>query len=168
MLQWHVSLSVPKHYPYSGNFMMGMHHVLPQTIIPIQLTLLACIIAHMSYHRVFQKLLFSQKLWRFWASFNTLIPLNELKLILRDFYCSLAVKMPNFWGPKIDKSKKKVINSSTKCLISVKIAILTPNIIPPPLVNSWLIFDLQTGFEIRNKSKGSPGPLPLKLSGGPH
>ena len=39
--------------------------------------------------------------------------------------------MPNFWGPKVDK---KVINSSTKCLISVKIAILTL-IIPPPLVN---------------------------------
>ena len=48
--------------------------------------------------------------------------------------------MPNFWGPKIDKT---VINSSTKCLISVKIAILTPHIIPPPLVNIWLIFDLQ-------------------------
>ena len=48
--------------------------------------------------------------------------------------------MPNFWGPKKDK---KVINSSTKCLISVKIAILTPHIIPPPLVNVWLIFDLQ-------------------------
>ena len=48
--------------------------------------------------------------------------------------------MPNFWGPKIDI---KVINSSTKCLISVKIAILTPHIIPPPLVNIWLIFDLQ-------------------------
>ena len=48
--------------------------------------------------------------------------------------------MSNFWGPKIDK---KVINSSTKCLISVKIAILTPHIIPPPLVNIWLIFDLQ-------------------------
>ena len=31
--------------------------------------------------------------------------------------------MPNFWGPKKDK---KVINSSTKCLISVKIVILTP------------------------------------------
>ena len=50
--------------------------------------------------------------------------------------------MPNFWDPKIDK---KVINSSNsnKCLISVKIAILTPHIIPPPLVNIWLIFDLQ-------------------------
>ena len=47
--------------------------------------------------------------------------------------------MLNFWGPKIDK---KVINS-TKCLISVKIAIRTPHIIPPPLVNVWLIFDLQ-------------------------
>ena len=53
---------------------------------------------------------------------------------------SLAVKIPNFWGPKKDK---KVINSSTKCLISVKIAIMTPHIIPLPLVNVWLIFDLQ-------------------------
>ena len=48
--------------------------------------------------------------------------------------------MPNFWGPKKDK---KVINSPTKCLISVKIAIMTPHIIPLPLVNVWLIFDLQ-------------------------
>ena len=53
---------------------------------------------------------------------------------------SLAVKMPNFWGPKIDK---KVINSSTKCLISVKIAVFTPHIISPPLVNVWLIFNKQ-------------------------
>ena len=63
-------------------------------------------------------------------------PLSLIKkLILRDF-----VKMPNFWGPKKDKN---VINSSTKCLISVKIVILTPHIIPLPLVNVWLIFDLQ-------------------------
>ena len=48
--------------------------------------------------------------------------------------------MLNFWGPKKDT---KVINSSTKCLISVKIAIVTPHIIPLPLVNVWLIFDLQ-------------------------
>ena len=48
--------------------------------------------------------------------------------------------MPNFWGPKKDK---KVINSYTKCLISVKIATLTPHIIPLPLVNIWLILDLQ-------------------------
>ena len=52
---------------------------------------------------------------------------------------SLAVKLHNFLGPKIDK---KVISSSTKCLISGKIAILT-HIIPPLLVNVWLIFDLQ-------------------------
>ena len=38
---------------------------------------------------------------------------------------------------------KKVINSSTKCLISVKIAILTPCIILPLLVNVWLIFGLR-------------------------
>ena len=49
--------------------------------------------------------------------------------------------MLNFWGPN---KYKKVINSSIKCLISVKIAIMTPhNIIPLPLVNVWLIFDLQ-------------------------
>ena len=48
--------------------------------------------------------------------------------------------MLNFWGPK---KYKKVINSSTKCLISVKIAIMTPHIIPLSLVNVWLIFDLQ-------------------------
>ena len=48
--------------------------------------------------------------------------------------------MLNFWGPKKDK---KVINSSTKCLISVKISVMTPHIIPLPLVNVWLIFDLQ-------------------------
>ena len=30
-----------------------------------------------------------------------------------------------------------------KCLISVKIVILTPGIIPLPLVNVWLKFDLQ-------------------------
>ena len=43
--------------------------------------------------------------------------------------------MPNFWGPKKDK---KAINSSTKCLISVKIAILTPHIIPPPFMHWWM------------------------------
>ena len=48
--------------------------------------------------------------------------------------------MLNFWGPK---KYKKVINSSTKCRISVKLAIMTPHIIPLPLVNVWLIFDLQ-------------------------
>ena len=48
--------------------------------------------------------------------------------------------MLNFWG---SKKYKKVINSSTKCLISVKISIMTPHIIPLPLVNVWLIFDLQ-------------------------
>ena len=40
---------------------------------------------------------------------------------------SLAVKWHKIWGPKIDK---EVINSYTKCLISVKIAILTPHIMP--------------------------------------
>ena len=74
------------------------------------------------------------------ACFNTLIPSHWIKVDIERLLFSLAVKMPTFWGPKIDK---KVINSSTKCLISVKIAILTPHIIPPPLVNIWLIFNLQ-------------------------
>ena len=43
---------------------------------------------------------------------------------------------------------KKVINSSTKCLTSVKIAIFTPHIIPPSLVNVWLIFNLQKHLNI--------------------
>ena len=47
------------------------------------------------------------------------------------------------WPVYYPDPDEKVINSSTKCLISVKIAILTPHIIPPPLVNVWLIFDLQ-------------------------
>ena len=64
----------------------------------------------------------------------------ELEVDIERLLFSLAVKMPNFWGPKKDK---KVINSPTKCLISVKIAILTPHIIPLPLVNVWLISDLQ-------------------------
>ena len=115
-------------------------HALPQTVIPIQLTLLACIITHMFHHRVFQKLLFSQQLWWLWACFNILIPSHWIEVDIERLLLSLAVKMANFWGLKIHK---KVINSSTKCLISVKIAILTPHILPPPLVNIWLMFDLQ-------------------------
>ena len=72
--------------------------------------------------------------------FNTLIPSHWIEVDIERLLFRLSVKMPNFWGPKIDK---KVISSPTKCLISVKIAILTPYIIPPPLVNIWLIFDLQ-------------------------
>ena len=50
-----------------------------------------------------------------------------------------SCQLLNFWGPNyIDK---KMVNSSTKCLISVKIAILTSHIIPL-LVNVWLIFGL--------------------------
>ena len=143
MVRWHVFHSVTKHYnPYSGNCASLLTcPTVPQTIIiPIQLTLLACIIAHMPHHRVFQKLLFSQELWRFWACFNTLIPSHWIEVDIERLLFSLAIKMANFWGPKIDK---KVINSSTKCLISMKIAILTPHIIPLLLVNIWLIFDLQ-------------------------
>ena len=44
MIQWHVFLSVAKHYLIRIQVtLLGMHHysyVLPQTIIPIQLTLL--------------------------------------------------------------------------------------------------------------------------------
>ena len=114
-------------------------HALPQTIIPIQLTLLACIIAHMSFS-IAAVLTIAVKVLGMHQHTNPL-SLNwswywEFERLL----FSLAVKIPNFWGPKIDK---KVINFSTKCLISVKIAILTAHIIPPPLVNIWLIFDLQ-------------------------
>ena len=69
---------------------------------------------------------------------HTKSPLIELLVGIERLSFSLAVKMLNFWGPKKDK---KVINSSTKCLISVKIAILTPHIIPPAvgkcLVDIW-------------------------------
>ena len=82
------------------------------------------IIAHMSYHtgsnpysanlasvyhrshvpsQSFSKLLFSQKLWRLWACFNTLIPSHWIEVDIERLLFSLAVKMPNFWGPKIDK-----------------------------------------------------------------
>ena len=56
----------------------------------------------------------------------TLIPSHCIQVDIERLLLSLAVKLHNFGGPKIDK---KVINSSTKCLISVKIAILTPHII---------------------------------------
>ena len=45
-------------------------------------------------------------------------PLIELEVDIERLLFSLAVKMSNFWGPEKDI---KVINSSTKCLISVKI-----------------------------------------------
>ena len=100
--------------------LLGVHHRphdLQQTIIPIQLlTFLAVKVLGMLQHT------------------------NPLSLNWSWLLFSLAVKMPHFWSSKIDK---KVINSSTKCLISVKIAILTPHILTPPLVNVWLIFDLQ-------------------------
>ena len=50
----------------------------------------------------------------------------------------------SYWTIFEVQNRQKVINSSTKCLISVKIAILSPYIIPPPLlVNVWLINDMQ-------------------------
>ena len=67
----------------------------------------------------------------------TLIPSHCIQVDNERLSCSLAVKLDNFKVPKIDT---KVTNSSTNCLISVKIAILTPHIIPTPLVNIWLVF----------------------------
>ena len=121
MTQWRVFISVPQHYnPYSGNFAWHHRpHGQPQTIIPIQLTLLAVKVLGMLQHTN---------------------PYHWIEVDIERLLFSLAVKMPHFWSPKIDK---QVINSSTKCLISVKIAILTPHIITLPLVNVWLIFDLQ-------------------------
>ena len=70
---------------------------------------------------------------------NTLmIPSHWIEVDIERLLFSLAVKMPHFWSPEM-----RVINSPTKCLISVKIAILTPHIISPTLVNVWLILDLQ-------------------------
>ena len=63
---------------------------------------------------------------------NSLIPSQCIQDDIETWF-SLAVKWHKFWGPKIDK---KVINSSNKCLISVKIAILAPHIIPQPTPNS--------------------------------
>ena len=105
-----------------------------QTIIPIQLTLLGM---HRCSHVLSQSVSKAVVLTIAVKVLGMLqhTPLIELKLTLRDLF-SLAIKMPNFWDPKIDK---KVINSSTKCLISVKIAILTPHIIPPSLVNVWFV-----------------------------
>ena len=76
-------------------------------IIPIQLICRACFNAHIKYHTLNSCERFGH------ASLHT----NPLIIA---FKC-----------PKIDK---KVINSYTKCLISVKIAILTPHITPPPLL----------------------------------
>ena len=82
MIQWHVFISVAKHYnPYSVNF-ASLLTALPQTIIPIQLTLLACIIAHMSHHRVFQKLFFSQQCYQ---------------------TCDLRARLGYFWLPRRGK-----------------------------------------------------------------
>ena len=94
------------------------------TIIPIQLTCLACFNAHMKYHTL-------NSCESLGMLHYTLIPSHCIQVDIERLLFSLAVKYHKFWGPKIDK---KVINSYTKYLISVKIAILTPHIIPPPLV----------------------------------
>ena len=140
MVRWHVFNSVTKHYnPYSGNFaslltcpttdnnpysgnLASVHHrshVPSQRISKAVVLIIAVKVLGMLQHTNPLSLNWS---W-YW-----------------EILFSLAVKMPNFWGQKIDKN---VINSFTKCLISVNIAILTPHIIPPPLVNIWLTFDFQ-------------------------
>ena len=120
-----------------------MHHYshsLPKTIIPFQITLLGMHRCSSPITEFFKSCCSHKSCESFWACFNTLIPSHWIEVDIERLLFSLAVKMPNFWGPKVDK---KVINSSTKRLISVKITIFTPHIIPPPLVNVWLIFDLQ-------------------------
>ena len=122
MIGWHVFISVPQHYnPYSGNFVWRASSPTWPTpeYNPYSANLAGC---------------------EGFGHASTLIPSYWIEVDIERLLFSLAVKMPHFWSQKIDK---KVINSSTKCLISVKIAILTPHIITPPLVNVWLIFDLQ-------------------------
>ena len=114
-----------------------MHNVLPQTI-PIQLTSLGmhpvlCGKYLSRKYRAGNPNLAGQHIPYHWIE----IDFERLVSI-----CSL-VKISNFWSSKIEKN---VINSSTKSLISAKIAIIISVIIPRPLVNVWLIlylFDLQ-------------------------
>ena len=94
------------------------------TTIPIQQTCWACFNAHIKYHTL-------NNCERFGLLHYTLIPSHCIQVDIKRLSFSLAVKWHKFWGPKVDK---KVINSYTKCLISVKIAILTPHITPPLLV----------------------------------
>ena len=49
----------------------------------------------------------------------TLIPSHCIQVDIERLLFSLAVKLHNFWGLKID-IKLKMIDTSTKCLISVK------------------------------------------------
>ena len=111
------SLVVPKiRYNHRPSFLFQ------NTIIPTQLTYLACFNAHMKYHTL-------NSCERFGRASLHANPLSLHSSWYWQTLFSLAVKWHKFWGPKIDK---KVINSYTKCLISVKIAILTPHIIPRP------------------------------------
>ena len=109
-------------------------HVLPQTIIPIQLTLLGM---HRCSHVLSQ-------------SFSKAVVLTIAVKVLGMLQHTdpLSLNWSWYWETFIysscqnaqflkSKNRQKMINSSTKCLISVKIAILTPHIIPPPLVNGW-------------------------------
>ena len=110
MIQSHVFLSVPKHfYPYSAN-LLAMHRCSHVVLFTIAVKVLDML-------------------------HYTLIPSHFIQVDIERLLFSPAVKWHNFWCPKIDKM---VINSCTKCLISVKIAILTPHIIPLPLVTVWL------------------------------
>ena len=122
------------YHPYSANLAghESFPHVLPQTImiIPIQLTLLG--MQHYSHilSQSFSKAEHCSHNSCECSGHASLIPAHWIEVDIERLLFSLTVKMPNFWGPKIDR---KVINS--KCLISLKIAILTPHIKPSPLVN---------------------------------
>ena len=69
----------------------------------------------------------------------TIIPSHCIQVDIERLFIQSSCQLHNFWGSKIDEM---VINSSIK-LISVKVAIPIPNILPVPVVNIWLIFDLQ-------------------------
>ena len=117
MIQSQTFLSVPKHHdhnPYSAN-LLG-------------------VLQWQCSHEVPYSQLESIAVKGLGVLHYTLIPSHCIQVDMERLLFSLAVK----WH----KSKnKKVINSYTKCLISVKIAILTPH--TTAVGNVWLIFDLQ-------------------------
>ena len=75
------------------------------------------------------------------GSTQWLIPSHCIQVDIERLLFSLAVKLHNFWGPlnrqKGDQFFYQMSDFCENC------AILTPHILPPLLVNVWLIFDLQ-------------------------
>ena len=123
--------------------LLGMHHfshILPQTIISIQLTLLGMHHYSRTQSQRFSKALVLTTTVKVFGMLQHTNPLSLNWSWYWEIFISSSCQNTQFWGPKIDK---KVIKSSTKCLISVKIAILNPLITSPLLVNVWLIFHLQ-------------------------